>query len=174
MGIKNLAKAIKKFAPGALTPLGDLSVYRGQRCAVDAPIFMYKFKAVGADLADAFENQVLRFRRCGVRPYYFFDGAPCKEKMPNIAARRKSRVAAREKLVHVERELEHVRKCDIRTLANPFAVIVAAEENAAAARRRVASVPSASDMVFFVVYQYNYYRVLLTNLDGQKNVYRFH
>ena len=145
MGISRLGKAIKKFSPNGARIVESAQKYRGMRAAIDSAIFVYKFKAVGYDVAQAFKEQVKTFETLGIAPHYFFDGHPCEAKMVNIRGRRQKRRDDAAQLKESVAKLESFRRKDISALANPLASIVAAEESVGAQRRRMSTVPTGED-----------------------------
>ena len=150
MGITGLSKALKKFAPRAITPvdsvesLGALFNHEG-RAGIDAAIFVWKFKSVGFDVGRAFRNQVERFRQARITPYYFFDGTPCAAKTDEVTARRESKNQLRETLRASELELNQVRAQTMSTLS--FAQIAAAENAVHKQRERLRCMPAPADFV---------------------------
>ena len=93
MGIKGLSKAIRRMAPAAVreTQLAD---YAGRTLAIDACIFMYKFRYIGRPI-ELFTEQVRTLRDAGVTPLYVFEGAACEAKHAQVLQRR----AAKQKAV---------------------------------------------------------------------------
>lgn len=144
MGIKNLSKAIRRFAPDAVreVTLDDLA---GMRAAVDVAIFMYKFKFVGMDPADGLRQQVGRFRAHGIEPAYFFDGLPCAAKGAEITQRSQAREGFRDALSDEQAKVRALRCKDLSTVTDPLSMIAAAETRLARSRRRVSGKPTRRD-----------------------------
>ena len=49
MGIKNLNKLLKKYVPSIFEPI-DMSIMAFKKIAIDASIYMYKYKAFYKDI----------------------------------------------------------------------------------------------------------------------------
>lgn len=146
MGIKRLSDALRRLSAGRRTiaSFEELGArYPGGRAAIDAAIFMYKFKARGGDLCRAFENQVRAFRAAGITPYYFFDGRACAAKTTEVETRRAAKARNRSALAQSERTLADIQTRDLSTVS--LADIECAEEEVCRARRRVACVPRGND-----------------------------
>lgn len=94
MGIKNLSKALKRFASTGISSItiGDL---KGMTAAIDAAIYVYKFLALGLEPVACIKNQALWLRSQNIEPIYFLDGPPCVAKQAEIKVRRTKREKAR-------------------------------------------------------------------------------
>lgn len=114
MGVKNLYKLIKEFAPGAITTttVRDLD---GLRIAIDASMVIYQWCSVGSmrkivNREGKFINHIqgaffrtLNMILAGIIPVYVFDGMPPKAKVETITERRAARDAGT--AVRVPREV---------------------------------------------------------------------
>lgn len=94
MGIKNLSKALMRFASTGVSSIeiGDL---KGMTAAIDAAIYVYKFLALGLEPVACMKNQALWLRSQNIEPIYFLDGPPCVAKQAEIKVRRTKRDKAR-------------------------------------------------------------------------------
>ncbi len=97
MGIKNLSKAIQRFAPNAVRRI-SLDQLRGKVVAVDTAIFLWRFKACRMDPVFGIRTQIRRLRSLGIEPYYFLDGPSCAAKAEEQLARSQQRYADRHSL----------------------------------------------------------------------------
>jgi len=99
MGVKNLSKLIRQYAPAAMCNV-SLAEYRGKCVAVDANIFVYKFLHGVDTHANAalygFLDLDRWFRKHGVDAIYVFDGNKLEAKRSEI----KRRWTKRRKLMH--------------------------------------------------------------------------
>ena len=90
MGIKNLTKLIRQFAPNAIQQQ-DISTYAGKRVAVDANLFVYKFlhgpDAHPSRALYGFLDLERWFRKFDIRAVYVFDGRKLEAKKPEIERR---------------------------------------------------------------------------------------
>lgn len=108
MGIKNLNKLLKRFAPSGVRPLNPEGDLRGRSLAVDISTWLHAFaiKSSTADTQalavqldeDAVQEQVLRRARfimaCGAVPIFVFDGRAPECKQATLAKRRGTSVDA--------------------------------------------------------------------------------
>ncbi len=105
MGVRNLYKLIKKYAPESITTR-PLSHYHGKVIGVDASINIYQWCSVGVsrnivNTDGKYINhiqgmffRVIKMRSAGITPVYIFDGKPPPAKRATIAARRNSRAVS--------------------------------------------------------------------------------
>lgn len=82
MGIKGLSKFVRKFA----TPR-DISYYKDKTFAIDAFIYLYKFK-FGGSVLKGIENHVKLLKANGITPIYVFDGKKPEEKKETMVKRK--------------------------------------------------------------------------------------
>ena len=160
MGIKNLGKAIREFAPRAVRAT-TLDAYRGLTFAIDAPIQMHRFKYTAAANAAAnddqpddaanpvarlFEEQVALLRAHDIRPVYVFDGRAPVAKAAEVERRRQERHKATEAMGEARAAAQLTQSRGLCSMgADPLGAIVAAEEELRRAERRVASQPVSAD-----------------------------
>lgn len=89
MGVQHLNALIMSQCERAVEKK-NLSAFRNWRVAVDASIFMYRFKEQGVLLENVY-NLVNIMKRNGIVPCFIFDGKPPEEKNAVIKARKKER-----------------------------------------------------------------------------------
>jgi 5'-3' exonuclease len=115
MGIKNLNKFIRERFPHCITnqPLTDLSF---TRVAIDAPIFMYKFKSINAarmfepdyktyNWLWSFIYMVHQLREVDIHPVFVFEGKSPVEKKETQLERRRAREHLKETTKVLEESL---------------------------------------------------------------------
>lgn len=95
MGIKNLNSLLRKKCPSAIS-VRHLRTFSGQAWAVDASLYMYKFKARESGTENAawlrhFVRMVQVLRDCGIRMLFVFDGVPPPDKQDTCNSRTKAR-----------------------------------------------------------------------------------
>lgn len=112
MGIKNLTKLIKNFAP-ELFQTEELSHFSGQKFAIDTSIYMYRFmyslkmnKIPDGSPVEGFVRQAAALINNGIIPVYVFDGKPPEEKNDTI----KDRIKRKDKTVDKITELYDIKK----------------------------------------------------------------
>ena len=120
MGIKNLTKLIKKFAPETIQH-ANLSDFNGKKFAIDTSIYMYRFmfalkcnKIPDASPVEGFIRQATAFVNNGIIPIYVFDGKPPKEKKHTI----EERIVRKEKTSDKIEELNEIKKNLIEKIDN--------------------------------------------------------
>ncbi len=116
MGIKDLCQFLRKTAPDLVVevPLSSLS---GQRLAVDASIYLYKFICIDNQFKgqwiDMFINFIVWLRRNNIRPVFVFDGKPPKQKERTQKERRANRNRIEQKVLELEELLETLNEYDL-------------------------------------------------------------
>lgn len=116
MGIKDLCQFLRKVAPElfAEVPLASLS---GQRLAVDASVYLYKFICIDNQLQgqwlDMFINFIMWLRKNNIRPVFIFDGTPPKQKERTQKERRAIRHRTEQKVLEIESILEELSEKDM-------------------------------------------------------------
>lgn len=113
MGIKDLNKFIKTFAPKAIKQV-PISNYKGQTLAVDTSIFLYKFK-YSNKLIDSFFQQYYHFKKEGVDLIYVFDGKPPEEKEYVLNSRKHVKEKQVNKIEELRNKLEQTDENDIES-----------------------------------------------------------
>tara|TARA_B110000261_G_scaffold149464_1_gene176129 strand:- start:51 stop:1064 length:1014 start_codon:yes stop_codon:yes gene_type:complete len=114
MGIKDLNKFIKTFAPGAIKR-ENISTYKGKTLVVDTSIFLYKFK-YSYKLLDSFLQQYYHFKKEGVELIYVFDGKPPKEKEFILASRKQNKIKQNSKIETMEKDRDNIIPTDEEAL----------------------------------------------------------
>jgi len=106
MGIKNLNSILKRYAPHALTKQVALSDYAGKTVAVDASVYMYKYKSVyGRQWISVFYNFLKSMS--DIRCVFVFDSKTCiHEKVAERARRSNQKKALRTKVDEIRAALE--------------------------------------------------------------------
>ena len=116
MGIKGLCQFLRKTAPDLVVevPLSSLS---GQRLAVDASVYLYKFICIDNQFkgqwVDMFINFIVWLRKNNIRPLFIFDGKPPKQKERTQKERRANRHRIEQKVLELEEILETLNEYDI-------------------------------------------------------------
>ena len=105
MGIKNLRSVLKRHAPNSLGITKPLSEYIGKTIAVDASVYMYKYKSIyGTQWLSAFHNFIKSLD--GIKCVFVFDSKECvKEKMVERAKRNSKKKDLRDKVRQIEEAL---------------------------------------------------------------------
>jgi len=102
MGIKSLHKLLKKQAAEAYREI-SLSEYSFRKVAVDASLFLYKYKAAAGDRwLSALLNLIMCLRRNEVHCFFVYDGKPPDEKIAEKERRAGEKEKLREKVAAVE------------------------------------------------------------------------
>ena len=102
MGIKSLHKLLKKQAAEAYREI-SLSEYSFRKVAVDASLFLYKYKAAAGDRwLSALLNLIMCLRRNDVHCFFVYDGKPPDEKIAEKERRAGEKEKLREKVAAVE------------------------------------------------------------------------
>ena len=114
MGIKDLNKFIKTFAPNAIKKK-KISEYKGKTFVVDVSIFLYKFKYT-YKLLDSFLQQYYHFKKEGIELIYVFDGKPPKEKEFILASRKQNKNKQNNKIDLMEKEREELPKENVEEI----------------------------------------------------------
>lgn len=106
MGIKNLNSILKRYAAHTLSKQVPLSEYVGKTVAIDASVYMYKYKSVyGRQWISVFYNFLSSMS--GIRCVFVFDSKTCiYEKVAERARRSSQKKALREKVDEVRAALE--------------------------------------------------------------------
>ena len=86
MGIKNLTSFLKEHCPTSIRQI-NLKELHGKKTAIDASIFLYRFKYKANRLIPKFLEQINRLRINNITPIYIFDGIPGEEKKEVIQNR---------------------------------------------------------------------------------------
>ena len=86
MGIKNLTSFLKEHCPTSIRQI-NLKDLNGKKTAIDASIFLYRFKYKANRLIPKFLEQINRLRINNITPIYIFDGVPGEEKKEVIVSR---------------------------------------------------------------------------------------
>lgn len=115
MGIKDLCGFLRKIAPELFidVPITSLS---GQRLAVDASVYLYKFICINNQFkgqwVDMFINFIVFLRKNNIRPLFIFDGKSPPQKERTQKARRAVRNRIKERVLELEDILETLNEID--------------------------------------------------------------
>jgi len=109
MGIKNLNKIIKRFAPG-VQYTAPISRFAFMQVAVDLSLYLNKFKAVAGDRwLSCFVNLVTALRRNDVHIVVIYDGESPPEKADERQRRREQRDKLQSKKDRIAADIERAR-----------------------------------------------------------------
>lgn len=86
MGIKDLSKIIKKYAPDSIKTV-PISNYKYKVLTIDASIYLYQYKYREKNFINGILNQSLILLKNNITPFYIFDGKPPKEKKDTLKGR---------------------------------------------------------------------------------------
>jgi 5'-3' exonuclease len=109
MGIKGLPAWLRKNIPDVIHTV-PLDLFSGQRIAVDASIYLYKFVCVSnagkGNYFDMFLNMIIWLRKKNIRPIFVFDGKPPPQKDRTKEKRRENKEKLKSKVVELESLIE--------------------------------------------------------------------
>jgi 5'-3' exonuclease len=111
MGIKDLCQFLRKIAPDLVVevPLESLS---GQRLAVDASVYLYKFICINNQFkgqwVDMFINFIMWLRKNNIRPVFIFDGKPPKQKERTQKERRANRHRIEQRVLEMQAIMDEI------------------------------------------------------------------
>lgn len=97
MGIQYLNSYLKQNCQNAISYV-SLSDLKNKKLAIDASIYMYRFKSEGF-LIDGIYQMTMMMRMNNITPVFVFDGKPPEEKQQIITQRRREKDKARKKLI---------------------------------------------------------------------------
>lgn len=116
MGINGLCQFLRKTSPTLFAEV-ELSLLSGQRLAVDASVYLYKFICIDNQFKgqwlDMFINFILWLRKNNIRPVFIFDGKPPKQKERTQKERRAQRHRIEQKALELEDILEKLQEYDL-------------------------------------------------------------
>lgn len=92
----------------------SLSMFKGWRVAVDASIFMYRYKEQGVLLENLF-NMINLLKKHNIIPCFIFDGKPPEEKKAVLKARREERETAATEYIRIATLVETTPDMDSQT-----------------------------------------------------------
>jgi len=104
MGIRYLNKYIRRKCSRDIVEVA-LYKLRGKKVAIDASIYMYRYKSEGC-LIDGMYQMAMLLRRSGVIPVFVFDGKPPQEKMALLKQRRDDKKRAELDLVSMQEKMK--------------------------------------------------------------------
>lgn len=97
MGIKYLNTYLKQNCQNAISYV-SLSDLENKKLAIDASIYMYRFKSEGF-LIDGIYQMTMMMRNNKVTPVFVFDGKPPEEKKALLIQRQQEKAKAKNKLI---------------------------------------------------------------------------
>ena len=146
MGVKNLTRAIRKYAPGAIRHMSSLLPYAGQTFAVDTSIFMYKFCATGQNPVKAFHDQARILMSHNITPIYVFDGRTAASKKPEAKKRKAEKNKVFQRLQQCEQKVaELTSSAPTLTPAQALHTLSRAQSELDEQRRRAVSYPTGQN-----------------------------
>jgi len=102
MGIKNLHKLLRKYCADAYVTQ-PLDAYRYKRIAVDASLYMFKYKtSAGERWMSCFVSLLAALRKTEIHPVMVFDNGAPVEKQQERAARQEARTKIQDKAIALE------------------------------------------------------------------------
>lgn len=115
MGIQGLSQFLKKYAPELDLEI-PISCISGQRVAVDASVYLYKFICIDNKLMgnwlDLFIDFIVWLRKNNIRPIFVFDGKPPIQKERTQQTRRDARSKIKDKISELENILEKLNEIE--------------------------------------------------------------
>lgn len=105
MGIKGINKFLKEKCPEVFE-IVDMSLYRYKKIAVDAAIYICKYKMVyGDNVMDAYVNFIASLRENKIHPVFVFDGESPVEKNAEKKARGEAKDKQVQRIANIETDL---------------------------------------------------------------------
>ena len=107
MGIKQLNKIIKKYAPGSIREIG-IHDLKHKTIGIDSAILMYKYRYASQNSTDShihgFIQRVCFYLKHGVLPVFVFDGIPPEAKKETLSKRINQKLK-------IENKIQNLIKC---------------------------------------------------------------
>lgn len=104
MGIRYLNKYITRKCSRDIREI-SICELRGNKVAIDASIYMYRYKSEEC-LIDGMYQMAMLLRRTGIVPVFVFDGKPPREKMPLLKQRRDEKKIAEKEMFAMQEKYE--------------------------------------------------------------------
>ena len=105
MGIKNLHTLLRKHCPDAYTTQ-PLTAYRYKKIAIDASLYMFKYKCAAGDRwISCFVSLLAALRRNEIHIVFVFDNGAPPEKQQERENRQSSRQKIEDKAIRIEQDL---------------------------------------------------------------------
>jgi hypothetical protein len=106
MGIKQLHKLLKKYAPNCYETI-HLSHFEYQRVAIDISLYLYKYKAIAGDRwIESFVYLISCLRKWNIHCIFVYDNKAPIEKLEEQKRRREVRVKQGDRVLELEKEIE--------------------------------------------------------------------
>jgi len=106
MGIKQLHKILKKYAPNCYETT-HLSHFEYQKVAIDISLYIYKYKAISGDnWLESFVYLISCLRKWNIHCIFVYDNKAPIEKLEEQKRRREVRVKQGDRIVELEKEIE--------------------------------------------------------------------
>lgn len=106
MGIKNLNKLLMDVCPGVFRD-EDMDIFSFQKIAVDASLYLYKYKITFGDkIVDAYIDLIIRLREKKIHPVFVFDGTSPPEKAAEKQKRDDNRVKQEGRILALEQDMK--------------------------------------------------------------------
>lgn len=96
MGIKSLNTILKNYASGAIKRIPYHNL-QGKIIAIDTSIYLYRFKYSTNNIINGFSNQIIKFLKNGIIPFYILDGIPPEEKQEVLNGRKNRKINLNDK-----------------------------------------------------------------------------
>lgn len=113
MGIRGLHTSIIRTIPSAIQNV-DWNSFQNCRLGIDIQCFLYKSIANQLNPLKIIAEQIVMFRKLGIRAIYVFDGKPPDEKDTVVEKRRQERLDAIEKCENLRKLLNITTDLEIR------------------------------------------------------------
>lgn len=107
MGIKNLNRFMQTNCPNAIRQI-TLWELKGKTIAIDALIYLYRFKSDGG-LMEGIYQMVSLIQHYGINPIFVFDGKPPPEKEQTLKKRREEKVSAEREYNNAQKRLRELK-----------------------------------------------------------------
>lgn len=115
MGIKGLGAWMRKNTPETIHTV-SLELFSGERLAVDASIYLYKYICISnsgsGNYFDMFLNMILWLRSFNIRPVFVFDGKPPPQKDRTKQKRKENKEKLKNQLDELEYLLQKLDELD--------------------------------------------------------------
>lgn len=115
MGVKGLCQYLRKLVPDLEIEI-PISSLGGQRLAVDASVYLYKFICMDNQFKgkwlDMFISFIIFLRKNNIRPVFVFDGKPPPQKERTQKERRAQRHRTEQRVLELEELVEAVNEID--------------------------------------------------------------
>ena len=106
MGIKQLHKLLKKYAPNCYETI-HLSHFEYKRIAIDISLYLYKYKAIAGDRwVESFVYLISCLRKWNIHCIFVYDDKAPIEKLEEQKRRREVRIKQGDRVIELEKEIK--------------------------------------------------------------------